>query len=62
MDLTHFDVTDVPAGLARAGDFIELFGPNMPIETVARAGGTIDYAMLTAAGRRYARHYVEPKR
>ena len=62
MDLTHFDVTDVPSGLARAGDFIELFGPNMPIETVARAGGTIDYAMLTAAGRRYARHYVEPKR
>lgn len=62
MDLSHFDVSALPDGLARAGDFIELFGPNMPIETVARAGGTIDYAVLTSLGRRYGRHYVEAKR
>ncbi|MCF3641578.1 alanine racemase [Rhizobium sp. TRM95111] len=62
MDLTHFDVTDLPEGAVKAGDFIELFGPNMPIETVARAGGTIDYVLLTGLGRRYGRHYVEKQR
>lgn len=62
MDLTHFDVTDLPEGAARAGDFIELFGPNMPISTVASAGGTIDYVLLTSAGARYRRHYLEAAR
>ena len=57
MDLTHFDVTDLPPGSARAGDFIELFGRAMPIEDVARAGGTIDYELLTGLGRRYERRY-----
>ncbi len=30
MDLTIFDVTDVPERAIRAGDYIELFGPNVP--------------------------------
>lgn len=59
MDLTHFDVTDLPEGKARTGDFIELFGPNMPIEAVAKAGGTIDYVLLTNLGPRYRRDYIE---
>jgi alanine racemase len=62
MDITHFDVTDLPAGSVRAGDFIELFGPNMPIEEVARAGGTIDYVLLTSLGRRYERRYAATKK
>lgn len=57
MDLTHFDVTDLSPGSVRAGDFIELFGRAMPIEDVARAGGTIDYELLTGLGRRYERRY-----
>ncbi|MGD9477091.1 alanine racemase [Shinella sp. G-2] len=57
MDLTHFDVTDLSPGSVRAGDFIELFGRTMPIEDVARAGGTIDYELLTGLGRRYERRY-----
>lgn len=61
MDLTHFDVTDLPAGTVRPGDFIELFGPHMPIETVAKAGGTIDYVLLTSLGTRYRRDYIEAR-
>lgn len=62
MDLSHFDVTDLPAGSVRPGDFIELFGRHMPIEDVARAGGTIDYELLTGLGRRYERRYELAKK
>ncbi len=62
MDLTHFDVTELPPGSVRAGDFIELFGRHMPIQDVARAGGTIDYELLTGLGRRYERRYEAVKK
>ncbi len=58
MDLTIFDVTDVPANAIRAGDYIELFGPNVPVDEVARAAGTIGYEMLTGLGLRYERQYL----
>ncbi|WDZ77711.1 alanine racemase [Ensifer adhaerens] len=58
MDLSLFDVTDLPAGAARPGDYIELFGRNIAIDDVARAGGTIGYELLTSLGRRYIRNYV----
>jgi alanine racemase len=56
MDLTCFDVTDVPEG-ALADGWIELIGPNMALDDVARACGTIGYEILTGLGPRYARHY-----
>lgn len=56
MDLTCFDVTDVP-GDALAEGWIELIGPTMPLDDVARACGTIGYEILTSLGTRYARHY-----
>jgi alanine racemase len=59
MDMTIFDVTDVPEKALTTGDYIELFGPNMPINDVARAAGTIGYEMLTGLGLRYERHYLE---
>ncbi|KQQ58708.1 alanine racemase [Rhizobium sp. Leaf311] len=58
MDLTIFDVTDLPANAIRAGDYIELFGPNMPVDDVARAAGTIGYEVLTRLGLRYERQYL----
>ncbi|MCY1245113.1 Alanine racemase, biosynthetic [compost metagenome] len=58
MDLSLFDVTDLPAGAARPGDYIELFGRNIAIDDVARAGGTIGYELLTSLGHRYIRNYV----
>ncbi|OLP55935.1 alanine racemase [Rhizobium rhizosphaerae] len=59
MDLTMFDVTDVPG--ARAGDYVELFGPNLSITQAAAAAGTIDYELLTSLGHRYDRLYLDPE-
>ncbi len=58
MDLTLFDVTALGAEGVKVGDFIELFGPNMPVDEVAKATGTISYEILTSIGRRYERHYI----
>ncbi|MDZ5696279.1 alanine racemase [Chelativorans sp. M5D2P16] len=58
MDLTLFDVTDLGADDVAVGDHIELFGPNMPIDSVAAAAGTIAYELLTSLGQRYHREYV----
>lgn len=57
MDQTMFDVTDLPDGAAKAGGFIELFGPNIALDNAARAAGTIGYELLTGLGRRYHRTY-----
>lgn len=59
MDMTIFDVTDVPANAVRAGDYIELIGENVPLDEVARAAGTIGYEILTAMGLRYERMVLE---
>lgn len=59
MDMTIFDITDVPEGDIQVGDYIELFGPNVPVDEVARAGGTIGYEMLTSLGLRHERRYIE---
>ncbi len=58
MDLSLFDVTELPEKAVRAGDYIELFGRNVAIDDVARAGGTIGYELLTSLGRRYCRNYI----
>lgn len=58
MDLAIFDVTDAPAGLARAGNFIDLIGPGHSLDDLAREAGTIGYEVLTALGRRYHRLYL----
>ncbi|MEP2118806.1 MAG: alanine racemase [Bauldia litoralis] len=55
MDLITIDVTGI-AG-ARRGDWVELFGPNIPVDEVAERAGTIGYELLTSLGRRYHRRY-----
>lgn len=59
MDLTIFDVTDLPDSLIRAGDYVELFGKNISVDDAARAAGTIGYEMLTGVGLRYERSYID---
>ncbi|WP_170253389.1 MULTISPECIES: alanine racemase [Alphaproteobacteria] len=59
MDLTIFDVTDVPRNAIAAGDYIELFGRNVALDDVARAAGTIGYELLTSLGLRYERRYID---
>lgn len=58
MDLTIFDVTDVPQNAIRTGDYIELFGDNILLDDAARAAGTIGYELLTGLSNRYQRHYL----
>lgn len=59
MDLTMFDVTELGPTAVAPGDWIELFGPNLPIDDAAAAAGTISYELLTSLGRRYHRHYAD---
>ena len=56
MDLTAFDVTDAPG--VEQDDWVEMFGPNVAIDEVARAAGTIGYELLVNLGNRYARTYI----
>jgi alanine racemase len=58
MDLTAFDVTEVPDRLARRGGFAELLGPHMSIDELAARAGTIGYEVLTNLGLRSERIYV----
>ncbi|NTF80603.1 alanine racemase [Rhizobium rhizogenes] len=58
MDLTIFDITDLPDNLVRAGDYVELFGSNILVDDAARAAGTIGYEMLTSLGLRHERRYI----
>ena len=57
MDLTMFDVSPLD-GRVGVGDWVELFGANLPLDDAARAAGTISYEMLTSIGRRYARRHL----
>lgn len=56
MDLTTFDVTDVPG--AREGEWLDLIGPGMPVDEVAARAGTNGYEILTGLGPRYERRYL----
>ena len=58
MDLTAFDVTDVPEATLSDAEWIELFGKNLPLDDAARACGTIGYELLTGLGHRYQRTYL----
>ncbi len=58
MDLTMFDVTGLPDGAVKVGDYVGLFGSNIALDEAARAAGTIGYEMLTSLGARYARQYL----
>ncbi len=57
MDVFAVDVSDLPEGSARRGDFATLIGEGLDIDEVARACGTIGYEVLTSLGRRYHRTY-----
>ncbi len=55
MDLSTFDITDAPG--AQPGAWLDLIGPDMPADEVARRAGTNAYEVLTQLGRRYRRVY-----
>jgi len=55
MDLTTFDVTDHPA--VQPGCWLDLLGPHLSPDDVAKAAGTNGYEVLTSLGRRFHRVY-----
>jgi len=58
MDLTAFDVTDVPEPLVRRGNWVELLGKRQTVDDLAGHAHTVGYEVLTSLGRRYTRHYL----
>lgn len=57
MDLTMFDITDVPESAVNSGDWIAVLGPTIHLNEAADAAGTISYELLTSLGHRAARSY-----
>src|SRR5215831_8277784 len=57
MDLIAVDVTDLPEGTARRGDFATLIGEGMSVDDLGAGMGTVGYEVLTNLGRRYHRIY-----
>ncbi|WP_298222689.1 alanine racemase [Acidocella sp.] len=55
MDLTTFDVTDVPAN---TGDLLVLLDSRHGADELGQEAGTIGYEILTSLGRRYQRRYI----
>ncbi len=57
MDTVVVDVSHLPQP-PQAGDWAELIGATLPVDTVAAMAGTIGYEILTSLGQRYARRYT----
>jgi alanine racemase len=58
MDLITLDATDAPADALRPGAEVELIGPHISADDVARDAGVIGYEVLTRLGARLRRRYV----
>lgn len=58
MDLTTFDISDLPENGVRTGDYVSLFGDGITLDDAARSAGTIAYELLTGLGKRYERRYL----
>jgi alanine racemase len=61
MDLITVDVTDLGDPAPKRGDWVDLIGPDLPIEAVGRAAGTIGYEVLTRLGARFHRVYLDER-
>ena len=56
MDMITVDVTDIDN--VELGDLVELWGENLPIETVAMHMDTINYELLTRVSARVPKKYI----
>jgi len=59
MDLITVDVTDLRDPTPTRGDWVDLIGPELPIEDVGAAAKTIGYEVLTRLGPRFHRVYLD---
>ncbi|MDA1324260.1 MAG: alanine racemase [Proteobacteria bacterium] len=58
MDLTTFDISDVPESAAQPGMMIDLLNERHTVDDLAREADTIGYEILTNLGKRYQRRYI----
>lgn len=58
MDLVSVDVSAAPRHSVYPGAMVELVGPNVLLDEVAEAAGTIGYEILTGLGPRWQRRYL----
>jgi len=59
MDLVVADITGLEETAVRRGDWACVLGPEIGVDALGEAGGTIGYDILTRLGRRFARLYVD---
>ena len=59
MDSIILDVSALPPGSLKAGDLVELIGPDQTVDDIAGLAGTIGYEILTALGKRFHRVYID---
>jgi len=57
MDLLAIDISELPEGTGRRGEFVTLLGNGITVDEFAKVAGTIGYEVLTSLGRRYHRIY-----
>lgn len=57
MDMTMIDVTGIDE--VSEGDVVEIFGPNLPVQQVAKWCETIPYEIMTSVSQRVRREYFE---
>jgi alanine racemase len=58
MDSIILDISALPAGRLKAGDYVQMIGPSQTLDEVAGFTGTIGYEVLTSLGHRFHRHYL----
>jgi alanine racemase len=59
MDLITVDVTDLGGPEPKRGDWADLVSPELPLEAVGVAAGSIGYEVLTRLGPRFHRIYLD---
>jgi alanine racemase len=57
MDMLFADITDIPK--ANIGSSVELWGDQVPVDTVAEAAGTVGYELLCAVAPRVPVRVIE---
>jgi alanine racemase len=62
MDLTTFDVSNVPDSSLGPDAVIDIIGSRHTVDDVAAEAGTIGYEVLTSLGQRYVRRYLPATR
>ncbi len=59
MDLITVDITDIGEPAPQRGEFVDLIGPELPLEAVGLSARSIGYEVLTRLGTRFHRHYID---